>query len=142
MQIQNPKSKIQNPRLAVIGAGAMGRNHLRVLNDLEGVELVGVADADGATVERVSRNFHVEGYQDYRELLRASKPDAVVVAVPTVLHCEVVMHALDQGTSVLVEKPIASTEEEARQMIDAAKRAGVMLTVGHIERYNPAILEL
>jgi len=142
MQIQNPKSKIQNPRLAVIGAGAMGRNHLRVLDDLEGVELVGVADADGATVERVSRSFHVEGYQDYRELLRAARPDAVVVAVPTVLHCEVVMHALDQGASVLVEKPIASTEDEAHQMIGAAKRAGVLLTVGHIERYNPAILEL
>lgn len=133
---------VHDPKVAVMGAGAMGRNHLRVLNDLDGVDLVGVADSDAATVERVSRGFHIEGYTDYRELLQREKPDAVVVAVPTALHCEVVLCALGQGASVLVEKPIASTEDEARRMIEAARRAGVVLTVGHIERYNPAILEL
>ncbi|HKP51049.1 MAG TPA: Gfo/Idh/MocA family oxidoreductase [Chloroflexia bacterium] len=143
MHIQNPKSKIQNPtRVAVIGAGAMGRNHVRVLNDLPGVELVGVADADAETALRAARSFHTASYADYRELFGVEKPDAVVVAVPTAMHCEVVLHALQQGIHVLVEKPIASTEDEARAMLAVAESQGVVLTVGHIERYNPAILEL
>ena len=143
MQIRNPKSEIRNgTRVAVIGAGAMGRNHLRVLNDLPGVDLVGVADADGETAQRAARSFHTASYVDYRQLLEVEKPDAVVVAVPTAMHCEVVLHALRQGVHVLVEKPIASTEDEAREMLAAAQSRGVVLTVGHIERYNPAILEL
>jgi UDP-N-acetylglucosamine 3-dehydrogenase len=129
-------------RVAVVGAGAMGRNHLRVLNELEGVELVGVADADQATVARAARSNHTMPYTDYEQLLEVAKPDAVVVAVPTVLHCEVALYALRQGIHVLVEKPITSTEEEARELLAAARDAGVVLTVGHIERYNPAILEL
>lgn len=126
----------------MIGAGAMGRNHLRVLNELEGVHLAGVADADEGTAQRAARSLHIEAHTDYRQMLATEKLDAVVVAVPTVLHHEVVMHALQQGVNVLVEKPIASTEDEAREMLAAARDAGVVLTVGHIERYNPAILEL
>ena len=115
MQTQNSKLKTQNSvKVAVIGAGAMGRNHLRVLNDLEGVHLIGVADADEGTAQRAARSLHIEAHTDYRQMLAADKPDAVVVAVPTVLHCEVVLHALRQGVHVLVEKPIASTEDEAR----------------------------
>jgi len=113
-----------------------------VLNDLPGVELVGVADADEETAQRAARSFHTVSYVDYRQLLDVEKPDAVVVAVPTAMHCEVVLHALQQGVHVLVEKPIASTEDEAREMLAAAESQGVVLTVGHIERYNPAILEL
>ncbi len=120
----------------------MGRNHLRVLNELESVQLVGVADADSGTGQRIARSLHIEAYTDYQEMLVSAKPAAVVVAVPTVLHCAVVLSALRLGVHVLVEKPIASTEEEAREMIAVAEEAGVVLTVGHIERYNPAILEL
>ncbi len=129
-------------KLALIGAGAMGRNHLRVLNDLDAVHLVGVADADVATAERAARRFHIPAYGSYIEMLERERPHGVVVAVPTVLHREVALEAIARGAHVLVEKPIAFTVDEGREMIEAARRAGVILTVGHIERYNPAILEL
>ncbi|HEX8229061.1 MAG TPA: Gfo/Idh/MocA family oxidoreductase [Chloroflexia bacterium] len=137
-----PGTDSRPPKLAVIGAGSMGRNHLRVLNDLESVDLVGVADADVATAERVARRFHIAAYGSYTDLLERERPDGVVVAVPTVLHREVTLAAISQGVHVLVEKPIAFTVAEGREMIEAARQAGLILTVGHIERYNPAILEL
>ena len=129
-------------RIAVIGAGAMGRNHLRVLNDIASVELVGVADADVATAENAARRMRIASYGDYREMLDREHPTAVVVAVPTILHREVVLGVIGRGMHVLVEKPIAFTEEEGVEIIKEARSAGVILTVGHIERYNPAIVEL
>lgn len=132
-----------NPtRIAVIGAGAMGRNHLRVLHDLDSAELVALADADGATAQKSARRFNIPSYTDHKELLDAVKPDAVVVAVPTALHRQVVLDAISRGVHVLVEKPIASTVDEGHELWQAAKAAGVILAVGHIERYNPAIVEL
>ena len=130
------------PKLAVIGAGSMGRNHLRVLNDLDTVSLVGVADADMPAAERAARRFHIPAYGSYLDMLDRERPDGVIVAVPTVLHREVTLEAIARGVHVLVEKPIAFTVDEGREMIEAAQHAGVVLTVGHIERYNPAILEL
>lgn len=129
-------------RIAVIGAGAMGRNHLRVLNDLEQALLVGVADADAAIAQRAARHFGIAAYTDYRELIEKAHPEAVVVAVPTIRHREVALAAIARGMHLLVEKPIAYTLEEGQEMLDAAQQAGVILTVGHIERYNPAIREL
>ena len=126
----------------MIGAGAMGRNHLRVLNDLEQAELVGLADVDEATAQRAARPYGVAHYMDYEKLLDEQQPQAAEVAVPTVLHREVALEATARGIHLLVEKPVAHTVEEGREMIEAARAAGVILTVGHIERYNPAILEL
>lgn len=120
----------------------MGRNHLRVLHDLDGAELVAVADADEATAQRAARRFGIPAYVDHVHLLDAVKPQAVVVAVPTALHRQVVLDALARGAHVLVEKPIASTVEEGRELMVAAQEAGLLLAVGHIERYNPAIVEL
>ncbi len=143
MANQSSKSKTQGAlKVGVIGAGAMGRNHLRVLNDLAGVELVGVADADTVTAENTARRLRITAYSDYREMLERERPDAVVVAVPTILHREVVLEVIAHGLHVLVEKPIAFTVEEGTEMIEAARAACVILTVGHIERYNPAIVEL
>src|SRR3712207_6676384 len=95
---QHPTPNTQHPlHVAVIGAGAMGRNHLRVLNDLE-ADVVGVADADLATAQRVARRYGgIAAYDDYREMLDKEKPQAVVIAVPTVLHCEVALEALTRG---------------------------------------------
>jgi predicted dehydrogenase len=129
-------------RVAVIGAGAMGRNHLRVLSELEDVELVGLSDADELTAQRSARRYGVPAYADYSALLDREKPRAVVVAVPTGLHKDAALAAIGRGISVLVEKPIAFTVDEGREMIAAAREAGVLLTVGHIERYNPAVVEL
>ncbi|HXM57664.1 MAG TPA: Gfo/Idh/MocA family oxidoreductase [Candidatus Dormibacteraeota bacterium] len=129
-------------KVAVIGAGAMGRHHLRVYRELEGTRLVGVADADADAAHRLGELHGVACYTDHCELLDRERPDAVSVAVPTSAHFPVVMDALAAGCHVLVEKPIASTVDEGRQMIEAAARAGRTLTVGHIERFNPAIVEL
>jgi predicted dehydrogenase len=129
-------------RAAVIGLGMMGANHARVLNELSGVDLVGVADTAPEAVRRATSGFTARGYADAAALLAAERPDLVVVAVPTSLHLPATLEALDAGAHVLVEKPIAADRTEAEQMIAAAERAGRILTVGHIERFNPAIREL
>jgi predicted dehydrogenase len=130
-------------RAAVIGLGTMGGNHARVWDEsVEGVELVAVADPDPAAVERASAGRRARGYRDANELLAAERPDLVSVAAPTSMHEDVTLAALAAGSHVLVEKPIAASRDEAERMIAAAEAAGRMLTVGHIERFNPAIVEL
>jgi len=129
-------------RAAVIGLGMMGANHARVLNQLPSVDLVAVADLDPAAVLRATSGRTAHGYASAVDLLAAERPDIVVVAVPTSLHLPTTLLALDAGAHVLVEKPIAAERDEAEQMIAAAEAAGRMLTVGHIERFNPAIREL
>lgn len=129
-------------RAAVIGLGMMGANHARVLNELPEVDLVAVADLDPDAVARATAGRSARGYADPSALLASEHPDLVVVAVPTSLHLETTVEALGSGAHVLVEKPIAATRSEAEAMIAAAETAGRMLTVGHIERFNPAIREL
>jgi predicted dehydrogenase len=129
-------------RVAVIGAGAMGRNHARVYREIPGVELVGVADADAATAERAGKTFGVPHFATPEALFAAVHPDAVTVAVPTMAHLPVALTALEHGAHLLVEKPLAFTVAEGQQIIDAARAAGRVLAVGHVERYNPALMEL
>jgi UDP-N-acetylglucosamine 3-dehydrogenase len=130
-------------RAAVIGLGMMGRAHVRVWDELvEGVELVAVADTDPDALRESTHGRGARGYADAAGMLAAEQLDLVSVVVPTSLHLPTTLAALDAGTHVLVEKPIAATRGEAEQMIEAAQRAGRMLTVGHIERFNPAIREL
>src|SRR4051812_27059367 len=107
-------------RAAVIGAGAMGRNHCRVYRELPGVELVGVADADPATAERAGRSFQVPHFATPGDLLAAARPDLVTVAVPTMAHLPVALGVIAQGVHLLVEKPLAFTVAEGRQIIAAA----------------------
>jgi predicted dehydrogenase len=129
-------------RAAVIGLGMMGANHARVLNELPDVDLVGVADLDPAAVQRATSGRTAHGYLSAEDMLGAERPDFVVVAVPTSLHLPTTLLALNAGAHVLVEKPIAAERAQAEEMIAAAEAAGRMLTVGHIERFNPAIREL
>lgn len=126
-------------RVGVIGVGAMGRNHARVYSELEGVELVGVADSREQVAESVARRLNVPMFLDYPRLLEEGKPDALTIAVPTVDHLSVALEAIDRGIHVLIEKPIAHTLDEGKQIIAAAEAAGVLLMVGHIERFNPAV---
>src|SRR5262249_7474728 len=114
----------------------------RVYRDLDGARLVAIADSDPETARRVGERHGVTAYVDHRELLERERPEAVSVVVPTSGHCAVVMDALDAGCHVLVGKPIASRVEEGERMTAAARSRGRVLTVGHIERFNPAILEL
>jgi predicted dehydrogenase len=129
-------------RSAVIGVGNMGWNHARVYNELEGVDLVAVADLDGRIVERAAHVYGAKGYTDYQEMLRHEEIDAVSVAVPTQIHHETALAALQRGCHILVEKPIAFTIEEGQEMVALAASRGLKLAVGHIERFNPAIVEL
>jgi UDP-N-acetylglucosamine 3-dehydrogenase len=129
-------------RAVVIGVGAMGRHHARVYNELEDVELVAVADADRARAEKEARRFRVPAYDDYLRMLDEVGADLVSIAVPTSLHCQVALAALDAGAHVLVEKPIAASIDEGQQMIQRAAERNRVLTVGYIERFNPAVVEL
>jgi len=130
-------------RAAVIGLGMMGRAHVRVWSEMiDGVELVGVADPDDRALGQATDGRSVRGYADAASMLSAEQPDLVSIVVPTSLHLPMTLAALDAGAHVLVEKPIAATRAEAETMIAAAGSAGRMLTVGHIERFNPAIREL
>ena len=129
-------------RVAVVGTGVMGRNHARVLHQLADVELVGVADSDLDAACAVADAHNTRGYRSLEELLKKEKPDALTVAVPTENHHDAVLEAFAAGCHVLVEKPIAATLAEADELVAAAKSARRVLAVGHIERYNPAVLEL
>jgi UDP-N-acetylglucosamine 3-dehydrogenase len=130
-------------RAGVVGLGMMGRNHVRVWDEaIPGVELVAVADPDAAAVSRATAGRRARGYEDPRAMLEAERLDLVSIVAPTSLHLPVTLDALRAGANVLVEKPIAATRDEAVAMMEAAAEAGRMLTVGHIERFNPAIREL
>ena len=125
-------------RVGVTGIGIMGSNHARVLSELPGAELVAVADPDQAQAERVANFLGCKAVGDHRALLDLGL-DAVVVAAPTHLHHHVALDVIGAGCSVLVEKPIASTAEEGREIVAAARDKGVTLMVGHVERFNPAV---
>jgi len=129
-------------RAAVIGVGAMGRNHARVYKEIPDVELAAVADLDSVRTGEAARLHGARAYADYQVMLKEARPNVVTVAVPTQAHCQVVLNVLEAGCHVLVEKPIAATIEEGRRMIDRAAELDRVLAVGHIERYNPAVIEL
>jgi len=128
-------------RVGVVGTGAMGQNHVRIYSEMEGVELAGISDVDRERVESLASQFSTKPFTDYKEMFGEGL-DAVSVVVPTKLHKQVVLDALEAGLNVLVEKPIADTIENAELMIEASKKAGKILMVGHIERFNPAVIKL
>jgi len=129
-------------RAAVVGVGSIGRHHVRVYNQLDTVELVAVADVDDTRRAMAARCYKIPAYADYHEMFDREHPTVLSIAVPTMYHHEVALAAMDRGIHVLVEKPLCLTVEEAREVIAAAEAAGVALTVGHIERFNGAIVEL
>jgi UDP-N-acetylglucosamine 3-dehydrogenase len=130
-------------RAGVIGLGMMGRNHVRVWDEaIDDVDLVAVSDPDAAAVTRATAGRRARGFDDSARMLAEEELDLVSIVAPTSLHLPVTLAALRSGANVLVEKPIAATRDEALEMMAAADAAGRMLTVGHIERFNPAIREL
>ncbi len=129
-------------RVAVIGVGSMGRNHARVFSDLPEVELVAVADSDPNLAQSVADKYNTQAFHDYRQMLETKKPEAVSIAVPTAMHEEVGLAALEMGAHILMEKPIAATVEEGQRIIEKAKATKHQVMVGHIVRFNPAIQAL
>ncbi len=127
-------------RVAVIGAGQFGRNHLRVVSTLPEATLAAVVDSDSERAKAAAIEFSTVVVGSLDELI--GKVDAAIVAVPTIAHGPVGVKLLEAGIDVLVEKPIAPDLETAHQLIDAAARNCRILQIGHLERFNPAILEL
>ncbi len=125
-------------RVAVVGTGEFGRNHARVYGELKGAELVGVVDQDFARAEKTAQEFGCKAFKGIEEL--RGKVDAATVAVPTVAHAEVGCRLMEMGIDVLVEKPMASTLAEADELLEAARKHQRILQVGHVERFNPAVL--
>jgi predicted dehydrogenase len=125
-------------RVGVVGVGVMGSNHARVFAEMPGVNLVGVADPDRKQAEFVATTLGCAPVPDVEALLDLGV-DALTIAAPTHVHHEIALTCTARGVHVLVEKPIASSIEEGRDIIAAARRAGVVLMVGHVERFNPAV---
>jgi predicted dehydrogenase len=123
---------------AVIGVGYLGRFHAQKYAQIEGSRLVGVVDANAEVAAKVGAELGVPATSDYRTLL--DSVDAVSLAVPTPLHHPIGRELLDRGIHLLIEKPIAPTVAEARELVDLAHERGCVLQVGHLERFNPAIV--
>ena len=127
-------------RLGVIGSGIMGTNHARVASSMPEIDLVAVFDADRNRSQNLASGFGAVAAADVKEL--AGMVDAAVVATPTEFHAPIAHELIEAGIDVLVEKPIAPDVDTARRLVDAADAAGRILMVGHVERFNPAVLEL
>jgi predicted dehydrogenase len=126
-------------RFGVVGAGKIGTFHTRTLAKMKEVDLVGVADVDLLRAQPLAWNNNTIAYGDYRDLL--PQIDALVVAVPTHLHAEVAMKAMSNGIHCMVEKPITDSIDDAKKLSELSEKEGVVLQVGHVERFNPAVVE-
>lgn len=128
------------PRIAVAGAGSFGRNHLRVIQQSEHATLAGVLDLDPSRAAEAAALYGCPIFRSLEEL--AAGADAAVVATPTVTHSEIGCRLMELNLDVLVEKPIASDPGAARALVETANRTGRILQVGHLERFNPAVIAL
>ena len=136
--MSQPAASGSKIRVAVVGVGDFGRNHVRVYRDLADAELAGVVDTDAERARQVGAEFSTAVLPDLAALV--GRVDAVSLAVPTVEHARIGCRLLELGIDVLVEKPMAATLAEADELIAAARRNGRVLQVGHLERYNPAVV--
>lgn len=131
------KDKIKT---AVIGVGNMGKNHVRIFSEIS--RLVAISDIDKKIGESISQKYKVKYYQNYKLMLKKEKIDAISVVVPTKDHLDVALECLKHKIPTLVEKPIADNIVDAKKMLKEARKYKTLLMVGHIERYNPAVVRL
>ena len=127
-------------RLGLAGLGSMGRNHLRILSNRPGVRLVAVADPVADVLAAAIAGSPARGFADPLAMIAESELDGVVIAAPTNAHLDLALAAVERDVAVLVEKPLAGTLDEALQIVHAARARGVPVQVGHVERFNPAVL--
>ena len=127
-------------RVGVIGVGYLGRFHAQKYDSIENVDLVGVADINGTQADLVAAECNCKAYYNYEELL--DKVDAVSVAVPTSLHHEVAMGCFESDVDVLLEKPMTVTLAEADELISVSSKRSLVLQIGHLERFNPAVVAM
>lgn len=127
-------------KVAVVGVGYLGRHHARIYSKMDNIDLVGVVDSDVQNAERIADQYGTRPYTSLSDL--PDGLDAVSVATPTVTHFEIAKHFVAKGVCVLVEKPMTSTLDEARELDRIVKESGVVFQVGHIERFNPAMVAI
>lgn len=127
-------------KVGVVGTGHMGSYHVRLYSELLNVDLVGIADINENQVKKVAAQYNTTPFTDYTKLY--DKVDAVSIGVPTGAHYRIGKDFLEAGIHVLIEKPITNNLEEANELINLAKKKGLILQVGHVERFNTAVLEL
>lgn len=127
---------------AVIGVGNMGKHHARNYSEISNVNLVAIADTEPKIGQTIARNFKCKYYENYHEMLEKEEIDLVTIAVPTKFHKKVALDCINKGIHILLEKPIAATVAEAKEIVAKAKARNIKFTVGHIERFNPAVLKL
>ena len=125
-------------RIGVIGVGYLGQHHARIFSGLEGVELVGVADIETIKAAEIADKYGCRSFADYTDLVGAC--DALSIVTPTTTHHAIAMVCLNAGKDLFIEKPITESLVEARDIIEAAEKNGRILQIGHLERYNPAII--
>jgi predicted dehydrogenase len=124
-------------RAGVIGVGSLGFHHARLLRDVAGAEMIGIHDTDAARAAAVADQLGIHAFSELEDLL--SRVDAAVIAVPTTFHAPVALAALDHGVHLLIEKPFASTLEEADEIVDRAQETGLLVATGHVERFNSVL---
>jgi len=132
---------LKSVNVGVIGCGFWGKNHARIYNDLETAELVAVSDLNEQSACSLGEKYGADHYSDVGELLERGDVEMVSICTPTVTHAEIALAAIGAGKHVLVEKPMTSTVAEAESLIEASEKAGVKLTVGFVERFNPGVIE-
>lgn len=130
----------KNIKVAVIGAGMMGKNHMKTYKSLNGVELIGVYDIFPEAAKAAAETFGIRAFSSMEEV--AENVDAVSVVTTSVTHADVGEFFLNKGIHCMMEKPLACTEEECQRLISAAAKNNVVLLVGHIERFNPAVEQM
>jgi len=129
-------------RVGLAGLGSMGRNHLRILSSRPDLVLAAVADPVMAALAGATSQTGAQGFDEPLAMIAEADLDALVIAAPTTAHVPLALAAIERGIAILVEKPLAATTDEAMRIVAAARAAGVPVQVGHVERFNPAVLEL
>lgn len=127
---------------AVIGVGNMGKHHARIYSEINGTELISICDKDIRKGIELSKKYNCLFYKDYREMIEKNEIKIVSVALPTFLHYEVTKFLMERKVNVLIEKPITENISTANELLNLSKAYKIKLMVGHIERYNPAIIRL
>ena len=134
------KKTDQRLQLGVVGVGYLGEFHAQKYAAMEDIDLVGLVDIDFKRAQQIARKYNTNAYHSYTEIL--SLVDGLSLAVPTVSHFEIGYDILDHGIHLLIEKPIALTLSDADQLLDAAKKNNTILQIGHVERFNPAVIKM
>lgn len=132
------QKKIAMLKIGVLGAGHLGKIHIKCIKDLQNYQLAGFYDANEETADAVASEFGIKKFDSVHQLINAV--DVVDIVTPTVSHFECAAESLKSGRHVFIEKPVVATPGEARELIEIAKEAGVKVQVGHVERFNPAFL--